>query len=139
MDILEQPNRIYNRDKTRFLMAPCPTKVIASKGNPHVYQQGESTKAQITLLLTASATTHYIPPLVVFPGQNFQTTFIEFYKIFPEAVFGHLSSRGMDQDLFYNWLGQSFIPKIERYCVPKPILLLIDGAKVHISLFISEL
>ena len=61
MDILEQPNRIYNYNETRFLIAPCPAKVIASKGNPHMYQQGASTKAQITMLLTASATTHYIP------------------------------------------------------------------------------
>ena len=59
---LEQPNRIYNCNKTGFPMAPHPTKVIASKGNPHMYQQGASTKAQITVLLTASATTYYIPP-----------------------------------------------------------------------------
>ena len=45
----------------------------------------------------------------------------------------------MDQDLFYNWLEQSFIPKIEQRHVPKLVLLLIDGVKVHISLFISEL
>ena len=61
IDILEQPNRIYNYE-TGFLMAPCPTKVIAYKADPHVYQQGALTKAQITMLLTASATTHYIPP-----------------------------------------------------------------------------
>ena len=45
----------------------------------------------------------------------------------------------MDQDLFYNWLEQSFIPEIEKHHILKPVLLLIDGAKVHISLFISEL
>ena len=57
IDILEHPNRIYNCDETGFLMAPCP-----SKGDPHMYQQGASTEAQITLLLTTSATAHYIPP-----------------------------------------------------------------------------
>ena len=71
MDILEQPNRIYNCDEMGFPMALRPTKGIASKGDPHVYQQGALTKAQITVLLTASATAHYVPPLVVFPGQNF--------------------------------------------------------------------
>ena len=58
-DILEQPNRIYNCDETGFLMTPRSTKVIASKGDPHVYQQGALTKVQITVLLTASATAHY--------------------------------------------------------------------------------
>ena len=95
-------------------MVLCPTKVITSKGDPHMYQQGALTKAQITMLLTASATTHYIASLVVFPGQNFRTTFIEeLNKIFPEAVFGHLPSGWIDQDLLYNWLEQSFIPEIE--------------------------
>ena len=45
----------------------------------------------------------------------------------------------MDQDLFYSWLEQSFIPEIERHHVPKPVLLLIDGVNVHVSLFISKL
>ena len=45
----------------------------------------------------------------------------------------------MDQDLFHNWLEQSFIPEIECHQVPKPVLLLIDRAKVHTSLFILEL
>ena len=101
MDILEQPNRIYNCDETGFPMAPHPMKVIASKGDPHVYQQGASTKAQITVLLTASAITHCMPPLMVFPGQNFRTTFVEeFYNIFPDAVFGHSPSGWVDQALF---------------------------------------
>ena len=114
-------------------------KVIASKGDPHVYQQGASTKAQITVLLMASATAHYVLPLVVFPGQNFCTFVEEFYNTFPDAVFGHSLSRWMDQNLFFNWLEQSFIPEIGKCRVPKPMLLLIDRAKVHISLFISEL
>ena len=77
---------------------------------------------------------------MVFPGQNFHMTFVkEFYNIFPDAVFGHSLSGWMDQDLFLNWLEQSFIPEIEKRHFPKPVLLLIDGAKVHISLFISEL
>ena len=88
----------------------------------------------------ASATAHYVALLVVFPGQNFCTTFVEeFYNTFPDAVFGHSPSGWMDQDLSFNWLEQSFIPEIEKCRIPKPMLLLINGAKVHISLFISEL
>ena len=105
-----------------------------------MYQQGASTKAQITVLLTESAAVHYVSPLVMFPDKKFQTMFIEdFYRIFPSAMFGHSPLPWMDQDLFYNWLEQSFILVIERHCVPKPVLLLIDGAKVHILLFILEL
>ena len=88
----------------------------------------------------ASATAHYMPPLMVFPGQNFWTTFVEeFYNTFSDAVFGHSPSGWLYQDLFFNWLEQSFTPEIEKCHIPKCVLLLIDGAKVHISLFISKL
>ena len=77
---------------------------------------------------------------MVFQGQNFHMTFVkEFYNIFPDAVFRHSPSGWMDQDLFLNWLEQSFIPEIEKRRVLKPVLLLIDRAKIHIFLFISEL
>ena len=93
IDILDQPNSIYNCNETRFPMAPSPTKVIASKGNHRVYQQGASTKAQITVLFTASTTAHYIPPLIVFLGQNFRTTFVEdFSRICPQAGWTRTSS-----------------------------------------------
>ena len=45
----------------------------------------------------------------------------------------------MDQELFQNWLENRFIPEVKWAGIPKPILLLIDGAKCHILLFISKL
>ena len=68
-DILEDPSRIYNCDEMGFPMAPKPGKVLASKGDAHVYQASTSlSKAQITTLLAASASGHYIPPMIVYPG-----------------------------------------------------------------------
>ena len=45
----------------------------------------------------------------------------------------------MDVDLFEKWLEESFIPKIDKARIPKPVLLIIDGVKCYISLPISEL
>ena len=61
--------RIYNCDETGFPLAPKPGKVIAMKTDKHVYQAGTSSKkTQITMLICCSASGHYIPPLVVYPG-----------------------------------------------------------------------
>ena len=47
-------------------MAPKPGKVIAGKGEAHVYQAGtSSSKNQITALLASG---HFIPPVIVYPG-----------------------------------------------------------------------
>ena len=69
LDILKDPSRIYNCDEMGFPMAPKPGKVLASKGDAHVYQAStSSSKAQITTLLAASASGHYIPLMIIYPG-----------------------------------------------------------------------
>ena len=97
-------------------------------------------KSQITILMTSNTVALYIPPLVVYPGCNFCQTFIEkFYSHFLMAIFGHSTNGWKDADLFKKWLEESFIPEIDKACIPKPLLLIINRAKCHISLPISEL
>ena len=138
-DILEEPSRIFNADETGFPLAPRPGRVIASTKQPHVYQFGSSSKQQITVLVAASASAHYISPLVVFPGTNFRQTFMEhFYNELPDAVFGRSGNGWMDQELFLNWLQSGFDPECTKKGIKRPILLMVDGARVHISLDISK-
>ena len=60
LSLLDKPLWIFNADEMGFPMAPRPTKVLAGKGDPKVYQQGSSDKLQITILLTSNAVTLYI-------------------------------------------------------------------------------
>ena len=67
--ILDDVTRIYNCDETGFPLSPKPGKVIAHKSDKHIYQAGTSSKkTQITTLICCSASGHYVPPLVVYPG-----------------------------------------------------------------------
>ena len=67
--ILDDVTRIYNCDETDFPLLPKPGKVIALKSDKHIYQAGMSSKkTQITTLICCSASGHYVPPLVVYPG-----------------------------------------------------------------------
>ena len=93
-DILEDPSRLYNCDEARFPLMPKTKKVIASKHNKHVYQGGTtSNKMQITVLLAAMATAHYVKPLVVYPGvQPRHELSDDFHNRFPEELFGNSPS-----------------------------------------------
>ena len=52
-----------------LLLMPKTKKVIGSKTDKHVYQGGTTpNKAQITILLNASVTAHFVKPLVVYSG-----------------------------------------------------------------------
>ena len=117
--ILDLPERIFNADETGFPLAPKPLKVIAAKGEPHVYQQGPSSKMQITCLLAHNAAGQFVNPMLVFPGKNFRHDFLDnFYRHNPTAVFGQSSNGWMDADLFKNWIENVFDP----YLMEKHIL-----------------
>ena len=88
--IFDDPSHIYNWDETGFLMAPKPGKVIAGKGEAHVYQAGTSSlKNQITALLMSSAAGHFILPMIVYPGvQPRMQLCNEFHVTSPWGIFG---------------------------------------------------
>ena len=100
-DILEDPTRIYNCDKTGFPLAPNSGKVIAHRSDKHIYQSGTlSNKMQITVLIGTSASGHYIKPLVVYPGVQPHTKLWEdFHNKFPGGLFGNSSNGWMDRTL----------------------------------------
>ena len=77
-NILDDLSHIYNCDETGFPMAPKLGKVIAGKGEAHVYQAGtSSSKTQITALIASSAAGHFIPPMIVYPGVQLRTQLCE--------------------------------------------------------------
>ena len=136
-NLFEDPTRIYNCDETGFPLAPKPKKIIIERGGNHHYQTGiANTKAQIT---SASTVGHYTKPLVVYPGVQPQTELCQhFHDTFNEGLFGNSESGWMDTKLFAEWLEHGFNEDIKQRSVTKPVILFIDGAKVHLSIEASE-
>ena len=139
IDILQEPNRIFNCDETGFPIAPKPPKIIAERGTPNVYARGSSSKQTITVMLCACAAGYYVKPMIIYPGINFKREFMEkFFHVLGDVEFGRSHNGWMDQELFHQWLQNVFEPTISRLNLKRPVLLIIDGAKVHLSLFASE-
>ena len=134
-DILEDPTRIYNCDETGFPLAPKSGKVIAHRSDKHIYQGGTlSNKMQIMIPIGTSASGHYIKPLVVYPGVQPHTQLWEdFHNKFPSGLFSNSSNGWVDGTLFQYWLEFEFNKEITKHNVRRPVLLLIDGARCHIS------
>ena len=77
--------------------------------------------------------------MIVYPGTNFRKDFMtKFFQHIPDGEFGHSLSGWMDQSLFLQWLHNVFDPTITMMGIKRPILLIIDGAQVHLLLWISE-
>ena len=77
--------------------------------------------------------------MIVYPGTNFKREFMtKFFKKIPGGEFGHSPSGWMDQTLFLQWLRNVFDPTLTVMKITRPVLLIIDGTRVHLSLWISE-
>ena len=128
--------RVYNCDETGFPLAPKPKKVIVERGGNHHYQSGiTNMKAQITVLLCASAVGHYTKPLIVYPGVQPQIELRQhFHDTFNEGLFRNSESGWMDTKLFAEWLEHGFNEDIKQCNITKPVILFIDGAKVLLSI-----
>ena len=81
----------------------------------------------------------YVRPMIVHPGTNFRKEFMtKFFEHIPDGEFGHSPSGWMDQSLFLQWLRNIFDPTLTAMGIKRPVLLIIDGAWVHLSLWISK-
>jgi hypothetical protein len=134
--LLTDPTRIYNADESGFSLCPSKgSKVVGSKGAPVVYHFGNSDKTQMTIMAAASAAGHFVQPMIIYPGQRFAYNPLEGFE---DAAFGRSENGWMDSEVFISWLRNVFIPSIESRNVRKPVLLLIDGHKTHVSMEASD-
>lgn len=134
--LLKDPSRLYNADESGFSFCCNTGKVVGYKGAPVVYNYGNSSKQQLTVLACGSAVGHFCPPMIVYPGQRFNYEPLEGFE---DAHMGRSETGWMDSELFCHWLLTCFIPSIESRCVKKPVLLLLDGHSTHLSLEASNI
>lgn len=67
MDILEQPNRIFNCDEAAFFLNPKGNKVLFSRGEKSVYSVINSNeKENLTVMVMGNANGDVGPPMIVF-------------------------------------------------------------------------
>ncbi|XP_071138373.1 uncharacterized protein [Mytilus edulis] len=131
MDILKDPSRLYNADESGFPLCPKTSKVLTMRGSKQVYIFFSSDKTQITVLAYTSATAHYIPPMIVYPGVRFKYNPLEGFE---DAILGRSINGWMDSDLFLTWLRETFLPHIKA----RKVVLFVDGHSTHISLEANE-
>lgn len=134
--ILKDPSRIYNADESGFSLCPKGSQVIGYKGAPVVYNFTNSDKTQLTVMACMSASGHFVPPMIVYPGKRFGYNPLDGFET---AVLGRTDNGWMDSQLFCDWLTSVFIPAVDERQVKRPLLLLVDGHSTHITLQASDI
>ncbi|CAK1588131.1 unnamed protein product, partial [Parnassius mnemosyne] len=118
-DILTQPDRIFNADESGFSLCPKTGKVLGPKGFRNLYQVNSGNeKDNLTVLINFNAVTESMPP---------------------EWILGRSESGWMRSEIFFEYIVNDFNTWVENNKIQKPILLLVDGHKSHMSLVLSSM
>ena len=102
---------------------------MALRGSKTVYCQSTGTSEHITMMCCASAAGFPHPPMIIyaksFPGGQYR------FDGPDDTLYCKSESGWIDSELFLTWLKKIFL----KYAVPqRPIMLLIDGHKSHLTL-----
>lgn len=138
LDILTEPERIFNADESGFSLCPKTGKVLGPKGYRNLYQiKTGNEKDNLTVLTTFNAAGEMCPPLVVFPyirpPKSITDSMPEHWSL------GRSESGWMNGDVFFEYITNDFIDWITDKEIKKPVLLLVDGHKSHMSLMLSSI
>ncbi|XP_013189681.1 uncharacterized protein LOC132903318 [Amyelois transitella] len=135
-EILEDPSRIFNGDESAFYLSPKAGKVLAKKGDKHVYQSSGDEKDNLTVLITGNAAGQLAPPMVVFSYERIPSTIS---SKFPEDwAMGRSPSGWMCSSTFFEYIANIFNPWLLQQNIPKPVLFFLDGHRSHLTLHLSN-
>lgn len=136
-DILNDPSRILNGDETSFSMCPKSGKVLAPKGWKNLYERKRGNeKETITVLLVFNADGKIVYPLVVFPYIRPPKAVVD---SMPSGWFlGKSDSGWMRADVFYEYIANGLHKWLDEENITRPVLLLIDGHKSHLTCELSQ-
>ncbi len=128
--LTHKPRQIYNADETFLPLNETKEKAVTIKNSKFFFlSQSLGTTEHITMLCAGSASGSALPPMIIYP------------KSFPggqykfggpdDALYGKSESGWVDSKLFLEWMKRIFL----CYAVQeRPVLLIIDGHKSHLTL-----
>lgn len=137
-DILIDPMRIFNADETGLQTCPKSGKLLGPKNYRNFYEIASGPEKEcVTVLCTFSAAGASVPPMVVYPYKRIPR---DIAANFPDDWgIGRSDSGWMTSATFYEFIGNIFLPWLQKHQIKLPILLLLDGHKSHIGMDLYNL
>ena len=125
-NLIDKAERLWNADESGFPLQYRSGKVLSPCESKYVYSVNNSSKQQITTLVCINAAGQVMPPMHIFPGEQFHYNPLEggVYGTY----FGRSSPGWMDSELFYGWLMSHFVVCILPM---RPVVLILDGHSSH--------
>ena len=124
--------QVWNCDESGFPTDPSKIRAVAPSGKPAWKLTWGAGRENISTLATCNAAGEALPPLVIFAGKNFQSTWYGKNSV-PNTMYGHSENGWMTTDVFFTW----FV-KFCEIVKSRPLLLIYDGHLSHVSVQLIE-
>ena len=137
LDVMDDPFRIFNLDETNLELCLKTGQVLNIKNWKSCYEvTSAAKKSTLTYITTFSAAGDIISPTIIYPYKRIPDDIME---ILPEG-FQPLStdSGWMTADAFFNFVITIFNKWLDDKGSKKPVILLINGQKSHITMQLTE-
>ncbi|KMQ88832.1 tigger transposable element-derived protein 6-like protein, partial [Lasius niger] len=136
-DVIINPQRIFNCDKTAFFLSPKGNQVLVKKGEKTVYNFINSNEKEcITTLMTGNAAGELFPPMIMISCKRMPASIV---AAMPESWgLGKSDNGWMTAESFYEFVANIFHPWLLDKKIPLPVILYVDGHSSHITMALSD-
>ena len=137
LEILDDPQRIFNLDESNIQLCPKTGKVVGIKGWRNVYELAPGPeKSTLTFVGTFSASGDIVAPAIIYPYVRVPSDIV---NNVPAGFFiGNSESGWMTAPCFFEYIANAFVPYLETNNVTRPVVLFVDGHSTHSTLQVSE-
>ena len=134
-----QQEDIWNVDEHGIALGVCAnTRVIGKAGKKRTYMQSPENREWVSIIETISATGKHIRPVVIFKGQNVQTSWFEEDNL-PNWLIATSGKGWTTNEIAMRWLQEVFLPETipstkDYRGMPRRRMLILDGHGSHAQL-----
>ena len=137
LEILDDPQRIFNLDESNIQLCPKTGKVVRIKGWRNVYELAPGPeKSTLTFVGTFSASGDIVAPAIIYPYVRVPSDIVN--NVPPGFFIGNSESGWMTAPCFFEYIANAFVPFLKTNNVTRPVVLFVDGHSTHSTLQVSE-
>ncbi|CAG4934889.1 unnamed protein product [Parnassius apollo] len=135
LEILEDPTRLYNADESGFKTCPESGRVLGPVGMKKFFEvKSGKEKEQLTVMACLNAAGQVVAPMVVYPLKRISRDIAN--NVPADWAIGKSNKGWMTAPLYFEYIVN--IIWLKNNMIMKPVLLLVDGHRSHLTLQVAK-
>lgn len=139
LDALMDPDRNFNIDESGFSLSPKHGKVLAIRGEKHVFEESSTHhKSNITVLATICANGAIPPPLIIYPRKRITWKYAERFPDNLPFIAGKSEKGYITFETLYEYLCNGFNDWLLENNVKRPVIVWTDWHETRNNYYLAK-